>query len=164
MAVDGEALLAALLDAWDRNNRITVNLLRAVPAAGFGARVMPESPTVLAMLTHLLYVRLIFVSEDAPEFGGDEPRKWLQETDPERIAAGLDASARVVREVVAAYVHSGKALARHYDHPVLLLEHMIWHEGYHQGQIKLALKRAGLGLADEAIGPGTWGVWMRKTG
>jgi hypothetical protein len=32
----------------------------------------------------------------------------------------------------------------HYDHPILLLQHMLWHEGYHHGQIKLALKLAGL--------------------
>jgi hypothetical protein len=27
----------------------------------------------------------------------------------------------------------------HYDHPILLLQHMLWHEGYHHGQMKLAL-------------------------
>jgi hypothetical protein len=40
---------------------------------------------------------------------------------------------------------------------------MIWHEGYHHGQMKLALKAAGMPLDDEEIGAVTWGVWMRKT-
>jgi uncharacterized damage-inducible protein DinB len=40
---------------------------------------------------------------------------------------------------------------------------MIWHEGYHHGQIKLALKVAGLPLTDQQAGRITWGVWMRKT-
>ena len=40
---------------------------------------------------------------------------------------------------------------------------MVWHEGYHHGQIKLALKLAGIPISDEAAGPVTWGVWMRKT-
>jgi len=31
----------------------------------------------------------------------------------------------------------------YYDHPLLYLQHMIWHEGYHHGQIKLALKVMG---------------------
>jgi hypothetical protein len=48
----------------------------------------------------------------------------------------------------------------HYDHPLLFLQHMIWHEGYHHGQIKLALKVAGLPVDDKQIGPRTWGVWM----
>jgi uncharacterized damage-inducible protein DinB len=42
------------------------------------------------------------------------------------------------------------------------LQHMIWHEGYHHGQIKLALKLAGRAIGDEEAGPVTWGVWMRK--
>ena len=52
---------------------------------------------------------------------------------------------------------------RHYDHPILMLQHLIWHEGYHHGQIKLALKMAGRAFDDEAIGPLTWDVWMEKT-
>jgi uncharacterized damage-inducible protein DinB len=51
----------------------------------------------------------------------------------------------------------------HYDDPVLLLQHMLWHEGYHHGQMKLALKLAGRPLANEIAGPVTWAVWMRKT-
>jgi uncharacterized damage-inducible protein DinB len=50
----------------------------------------------------------------------------------------------------------------HYDHPILLLQHMIWHEGYHHGQIKLALKVAGHPITDEVAGPVTGGIWMRK--
>ena len=50
----------------------------------------------------------------------------------------------------------------HYDHPLLFLQHMIWHEGYHHGQIKLALKAAGQAFDDEVIGRITWDVWMDK--
>jgi uncharacterized damage-inducible protein DinB len=50
----------------------------------------------------------------------------------------------------------------HYDHPILLLQHMIWHEGYHHGQIKLVLKAAGRPITDEEAGPVTWDIWMRK--
>jgi hypothetical protein len=38
-----------------------------------------------------------------------------------------------------------------------------YHDAYHHGQIKLALKLAGLALNDEVAGPGTWGVWMERT-
>jgi hypothetical protein len=52
-----------------------------------------------------------------------------------------------------------------YDHPILLLQLMLWHEGYHHGQIKLALKLAGHPISDEQAGPGTWDVWRgRKQG
>jgi len=51
---------------------------------------------------------------------------------------------------------------QHYDHPLLMLQHLIWHEGYHHGQIKLALKLAGRPLSDDDAGPVTWDVWMLK--
>jgi hypothetical protein len=39
---------------------------------------------------------------------------------------------------------------------------MLWHEGYHHGQMKLALKVGGRPLTDDEAGPVTWDVWMRK--
>jgi uncharacterized damage-inducible protein DinB len=51
----------------------------------------------------------------------------------------------------------------HYDHPILLLQHMIWHEGYHHGQIKLVLKFSGQPMSNEEAGPLTWRIWMNKT-
>jgi uncharacterized damage-inducible protein DinB len=59
-------------------------------------------------------------------------------------------------------VEAGQDMNLHYDHPILLLQHMIWHEGYHHGQIKLALKATGRPLTDQEAGRVTWQVWMRK--
>ena len=89
-------------------------------------------------------------------------REWVPERDPARIAAMLNDSAQVVRNAVEGRLAAGRAMDRHYDHPILMLQHLIWHEGYHHGQIKIALKTAGRAFADEQIGRGTWGVWMDK--
>jgi hypothetical protein len=51
----------------------------------------------------------------------------------------------------------------HYDHPILFLQHMLWHEGYHHGQIKLALKLARRAMTDDEAGPLTWDVWRDKS-
>jgi uncharacterized damage-inducible protein DinB len=75
----------------------------------------------------------------------------------------LGESARVVRDAVRGRLEAGREMDLHYDHPILLLQHMLWHEGYHHGQMKLALKMAGRPLANDMAGPLTWGVWMRKT-
>lgn len=159
------SLLDALLDSWDRNNRILVNLLGALPPGGLDAKAREGSPSVGRLITHMHYVRLVFVEEDAPEYAVELPREeWRNERGVERIAQWLNESAKVVRDAVESRVLSGRAMDRHYDHPVLMLQHMIWHEGYHHGQIKLALKAAGIPLDDEEIGPVTWGVWMRKSG
>ena len=162
---DEMSLLEALLDSWDRNNTILVNLLGALPEGGLEARAMEGSPTVAQMFMHVHYVRLVFVSEDAPEFAVDMPDgEWRAERDPGRIAAMLNDSAKVVREAVKSRLETGKEMKMHYDHPILFLQHMVWHEGYHHGQIKLALKAVGLAMDDEVIGRVTWDVWMEKAG
>jgi uncharacterized damage-inducible protein DinB len=163
MDATNQHLLEALLDSWDRNNTILVNLLRALPEDALEARPMEGSPSIAEMFTHIHYVRLVFVLEDAPEFAETLPEEeWAAEHDPERIARMLNHSAKVVRDAVKHSVEAGRAMKLHYDHPILMLQHMVWHEGYHHGQMKLALKLAGLPITDQQAGPLTWGVWMRK--
>ena len=158
-----QRLLEALLDSWDRNNTILVNLLRALPEGGLEAKAMEGSPSIAEMFTHIHYVRLVFVLEDAPEFASSLPEEeWAAERDPDRIAQMLNDSAKVVRDAVRNGVETGQDMKLHYDHPILMLQHMIWHEGYHHGQMKLALKVAGLPMTDQEAGLVTWGVWMRK--
>jgi hypothetical protein len=149
--IHDQSLIEALLDSWDRNNIILLNLLRALPAGGLEARVMEDSPSVAELFTHIHYVRLVFISEDAPEFARDLPEgEWVHERDPNRIAEMLNASAQAVRDAVKSRVEAGEDM------------NMLWHEGYHHGQNKLALKATGLPITDQEAGPVTWGVWMRK--
>jgi uncharacterized damage-inducible protein DinB len=158
-----QSLLEALLDSWDRNNIILLNLLGLVPEGGLEARVMEGSPSVAELFTHVHYVRLVFISEDAPEFARDLPaQEWANERDPDRIAQMLNESAKAVRDAVKSRVQAGRQMNLHYDHPILLLQHMLWHEGYHHGQIKIALRVTGRPIANKEAGALTWGVWMRK--
>src|SRR6266446_4866054 len=158
-----QSLIEALLDSWDRNNIILLNLLRALPEGGLEARVMEGSPSAAELFTHIHYVRLVFISEDAPEFARDLPEEeWMDERDPDRLAQMLNDSVKAVRDAVKSRVEAGREMNLHYDHPILLLQHMVWHEGYHHGQMKLALKVAGRPMTDEEAGPLTWGAWMRK--
>jgi uncharacterized damage-inducible protein DinB len=158
-----QRLLEVLLDSWDRNNTILLNLLRTLPEGALETRAMEDSPTIAELFTHIHYVRLVLVVEDAPEFARDVPEEeWVVERDPGRIAQMLNDSAKAVRDAVECRVEAGRDMNLHYDHPILLLQHMLWHEGYHHGQIKLALKLAGRPITDEEAGPVTWDVWMRK--
>jgi uncharacterized damage-inducible protein DinB len=164
MAAYDQQLLGALLDSWDRNNKILVNLLRLLPEGGLDVKPVESSPTVAQLFTHIHYVRLVFISEDAPEFPTDLPaEEWRTEHNRDLIARWLEESAAAVRDTVKQMTESGRAMKLHYDHPILFLQHMIWHEGYHHGQIKLALKLAGLPVSDDEAGPVTWGIWMDKT-
>jgi uncharacterized damage-inducible protein DinB len=158
-----QRLLDDFLDSWDRNNTILVNLLRALPEDGLDVKAMDGSPSIADLFAHIHYVRLVFVLEDAPEFAGKLPeQEWVGERDPGCIAEMLNESAKVVRDAVKSRAVAGRDMDLHYDHPILLLQHMLWHEGYHHGQIKLALKMAGRPITDDEAGPITWDVWMRK--
>lgn len=164
MSASHDGLLSALLDSWDRNNTILINLLRLVPDDLMDLRGTDSSHTIGALFTHMHYCRLVFVFEDAPEIVPVEPKgEWEVERDRDRLIQKLNDSAAAVREAVRSRIASGRAMDRHYDHPILLLQHFIWHEGYHQGQIKLVLKQHGHALDDEEAGDVTWDIWMDKT-
>ncbi|HTR36460.1 MAG TPA: DinB family protein [Bryobacteraceae bacterium] len=159
-----QSLLEALLDSWDRNNSILINLLHVIPEGGLEASAMEGSPSVAQMFTHIHYVRSVFLFEDAPAFAGEVPEKeWAAERDRGRIAQVLNASAKAVRDAVKTSVETRREMNLHYDHPILLLQHMLWHEGYHHGQIKLALKLAARPISDDDAGPVTWDIWMRRS-
>jgi len=159
-----QPLLDALLDSWDRNNTITINLLRAVADDAMDLKPIDTSPSIAQLFAHMDYCRLIFVLEDAPEFARQMRNgKWKAERDRERLAWMFNDSAAAVRDAVKDRIETGREMQRHYDHPLLMLQHFIWHEGYHQGQIKLTLKLAGRPLLDDDIGLRTWDVWMDKT-
>ncbi|HEU0174550.1 MAG TPA: DinB family protein [Blastocatellia bacterium] len=159
----GQRLLEALLDSRDRNNTILINLLRAIPESGLEARAMEGSPSVSEMFTHIHYERMVSVFENAPEFAGSVPEKeWVVELDHERIEQMLDDSARRMRDAVKSRVETGRDLDLDFDHPIFLLHLLIFHEGYHHGQINLALKAAGRPVTDDKAGPGAWRVWRRR--
>lgn len=163
MTVTHDELLGALLDGWDRNNRVLHNLLRILPPGGLGARATPTGPTVGQMFTHLCHERFASVEENAPEHAGPRPaEEWGVPTDPDSLHALLDVSARHVREAVVARTADGRAFDRSFAHPVQLLQFLIFHEAYHHGQVKLALKVAGTPLTDDITGPMTWDVWRAR--
>jgi uncharacterized damage-inducible protein DinB len=166
-----QSLLEALLDSWDRNNTIMVGLLHALPTGGLKARATPESPTITALFMHVCYLRFALVCESDPEFAAQHPeiipnddQEWLEEYDLERITKMLNDSAKLLRDAVKRWIDMGqsvKAASPGYDHPILLLQHMIWHEGYHVGQMKLALKITGRPMTNKEAGAVTWSVWWR---
>jgi uncharacterized damage-inducible protein DinB len=158
-----QRLLDATLQSWDRNNTALLNLLGAIANGGLDARAMAGSPTVSEMFTHMHHERMVSVLENVPECAGPVPaQEWDPERDPNRIAQRLRESARRVRDAVQGRVEADLALDRDFAHPIQLLQFLIFHEGYHHGQIKLALKAAGVSIADADAGPLTWDVWRAR--
>ena len=158
-----QLLLEAVLDSWDRNNAIMLNLLRAIPDGGLEVKAIESSPAVAQQFMHIHHERLVSVFEEAPEFARGVPdEEWPVERDRDRIAEMLNESAQAVRDAVRGRVLAGRSMDLNYDHPILLLQLLLWHEGYHHGQIKLALKLTGHSIDDDVAGPLTWDVWRGK--
>lgn len=162
-AEQGQKLLDAVLDSWDRSNVALVNLLRALPAGGLDARAMEGSPTIAEMFTHMHHERMVSVFENAPECAGAVPaQEWVHERDQQCIEEMLIDSGRRVRDAVQRRVEASRALDRDFAHPIHLLQFLIFHEGYHHGQIKLALEADCRPIADAVAGPLTWDVWRAR--
>ena len=95
--VADSSLLDAILDSWDRNNRILVNLLKLTREEHLDKRPMDGSPSVGELFMHLHYVRLIFVLEDAEEFARElPPEEWTAERDRHRMIDMLNESSAAV--------------------------------------------------------------------
>jgi len=156
-------LLAAVLDGWDRHNRVLMNLAEAVPEGGFAARALPGSPTVGEMFSHVHHERMVSVAEEVPERAGRVPDgEWVPAATVDEIVGMLEESGQVVRTAVEGRVAAGRPLDLHFAHPVVLIQFLIFHEGYRHGQIKLALKAAGRPISDEVAGPLAWDVWRGR--
>jgi uncharacterized damage-inducible protein DinB len=157
------AVLDAVLDAWTQGNAALIGLLRLLPAGALHARATPTSPSVGQLCSHLHHERMISVAENVPEHAGPVPaHEWAEAVDVGGLAAQLSASAACVEVAVRARVREGRPLDRDFAHPVQLVLFLTFHDGYHHGQIKLALKAAGIVLADDAVGAHVWDVWRAR--
>jgi uncharacterized damage-inducible protein DinB len=172
--VNSEVLLEALLDSWERNNTILLGFLRALPDGGLEWGALENSWPIAVQLMHIHHTRQFYVSQALPELGEGLPAlyterdgEWTPSRDLEQIHAALGASARAVsaavrRGVSDNLVFRGSEIT--YDHPVLLLQHMLWHEGYHVGQMMLARKAAQQPMADDEAARIMWSHWQREVG
>jgi uncharacterized damage-inducible protein DinB len=88
--------------------------------------------------------------------------EWHHERDANRISEMLDESAQRVRDAVTGRIEANRTLDRDFAHLIQLLQFLIFHEGYHHGQIKSALKSAGCPIADADAGPVIWDVWRAR--
>jgi uncharacterized damage-inducible protein DinB len=159
-------LLEALLESWDRNNTILINLIKSLPEGSLDLRPSETSWPVAVHLSHIHELRLFWLGQTAPEFAqgvsslfrvdGDN---WIAQRDLGKVMAGLEASHKAVRDAVKTHIEADTATLGPYSHPVHFLQHMFWHEGYHYGQLMLALKSLKYATSDEWQEENIWNVW-----
>jgi uncharacterized damage-inducible protein DinB len=124
-----------------------------------------------AHLAHMHGTRRYFLSQVAPEHAADlasayADREGTPVADLNVVKDCLEASGKAVREAVKdALAKGGPMAGGHavYENPVLFLQHMVWHEGWHVGLIFLALRINGQEPPEEWEEPNVWSQWRTET-
>lgn len=118
-------------------------------------------------LAHIHLVRRYWLSQFDPdrvkELGSSYRQQWSDPIDDlDTLRQLLEESARAVREAVAEAIKKGMVQVMAYDNPVLFLQHMVWHEGWHVGLIFLGLRLAGEEPPEEWEEKHVWGEWRTE--
>ncbi len=160
-----QSMLALALDSWERNQTILVNLLHNVPREALGLRPLDDSPSVGGLFAHMAATRIHFVQRNAPEVACSMPDfDQVDLRDREELLALLEASSTAVRAALQSRIAAERPMEVDYGDPMLFVQHLVWHEGYHHGVIKFLLKFTGRPLKDEQFGPLSWDLWLEKKG
>jgi uncharacterized damage-inducible protein DinB len=160
-------MLDVLLESWDRQCTILDNLFELVTEDLKGKKPSPDGMPVFEQFAHVHNTRRFWLSKTDPAFLEGYGRSYVQVSEDDwqpiedlgELRALLKHSARAVRGATEKAVKEGKSRFGGYDHPVLFLQHMLWHEGYHFALVVLALRLAGAEPSEEWEEAHVWGLW-----
>lgn len=157
----------ALLDSWDRQCRIVNEVATLVTEETRKALPSPDGWPLDQHLAHMHSVRRYFIAQLSPErqknLSPTFTDGWVTPiSDLDEIKKSLKASGEAVREAVKEHLKNGVQKAGWYDNPVLYLQHMVWHDGWHVGLIFLGLRLAGHEVPEEWEETKVWGEWRTE--
>lgn len=162
----------ALLESWDRQCRIVEAVSTLITEENRHVKPAEDGMPLDGQLAHMHSVRKFFLSQVAPEQAAALQTSYADQegtpiADLNAIKNNLKASGLAVREAVRNGLANGcgPLVSEHvtYDTPVLLLQHMVWHDGWHVGLIFLALRLNGQEPPEEWEEPNVWGQWRTET-
>ncbi len=161
----------ALLDSWDRQCRIVDAVALLVDQSNRRAKPSEDGWPLDKQLAHMHNTRRYWLSQVAPSHAADLGKSYADEIgtpieDLDAMRSYLKASGLAVRNAVEEAIEKGggpmEGPHATYDNPVLLLQHMIWHEGWHVGLIFLALRLIDQEPSEEWDEPNVWGQWRTE--
>lgn len=160
-----------LLESWDRQCRIVDAVASLIDEDNRHFKPSEDGWGIDRHLSHMHGVRRFFLSQVAPDRAADlvnasADAEGTPLADLDAIKAHLKSSGKVVRDAVSEALEKGGPMAGEhvvYDNPVLFLQHMVWHDGWHVGLIFLALRLNGQEPPEEWEEPNVWGQWRTES-
>lgn len=160
-------LTAQILESWDRQALIVNRVAELVTEETRHLLPSPDGMSLERQLVHMGRVRTFFLAMTWPEVAGRWDlwfKEWGQ-APPESLdvlRSELRRTGDAVREAVANAIEAGSHPCGGYDNPVLFLQHMVWHEGWHVGLIFLGLRLGGHEPTEEWEEGQVWSVWRTE--
>lgn len=156
----------ALLDSWNRQSRILSAVTSLLNEGNKQRKPSDDGVSLVTHLAHLHSTRRYFLTQVAPERANAIPASWDANTgtpvqDLDELRAMLAQSAQAVHDVLRNSLDNDTPL-RGYDHPVMFLQHMVWHEGWHIGLLMLGLRLAGEEPAEDWEETHLWSEWRTE--
>lgn len=160
-------LAEQLLESWNRQGRILDSIAGLVTDELKDKRPDPDGMPIYEQFAHIHNTRRFWLSKTSPEHLEGYGRSYVQVSEDEwqplqdmgELRSLLKSSGQAVGEATQKAIGAGVTQFGGYDHPVLFLQHMLWHEGYHFALILLALRLAGAEPAEEWEEENVWGQW-----
>ena len=158
-------MIDQLLDSWDRQASMVGSVAELVTEDNRGFKPNAACMPLDQQLCHIHEVRywwLGAVSKEHQARLGDVYKevegKHVPLEDLDEIRSQLAVSVKAVRDAAETGLNQGGRFGP-YDNALLFIQHMLWHEGYHVGQIYTALMAAGLAPDDMWEEKHIWELW-----
>ena len=147
-------LSAALMNAFDTNNRINQYLIENLPAEAWSAKPPDgKGRTVAAIVAHMHNVRVMWLkaakADDIPE------QLERSSVTPSQAVRGLDKSREALSTLISRAIESDGRIKNFRPDVVGFIGYLIAHDAHHRGQIAMLARQLGHPLPQKAM----FGMW-----
>ena len=155
-------IYSALVESWLRQCSIIDGLASRLDPALMAVRPSEDGWSLGEHLRHLNRSRRYWLGITCGKSWQELEEEFARTADANPSLDEIRADLASSRDDLAEWFRQNlgsEGAAGPYDHPVLFLQHMVWHEGWHAGLIMLGLRLAGHEPPEEWEDPNVWGKW-----